>query len=81
MLGLSRLIRDERAKEAGDLAMTFAERNIASSYWSLRIAFGVVPVVAGLDKFTNLLTDWTMYLAPVVTAVGQLASIPPAICW
>ncbi|MFN2547839.1 MAG: DoxX family membrane protein [Myxococcales bacterium] len=31
---------------------------------TLRIVFGVVPIVAGLDKFTNLLTDWTHYLAP-----------------
>jgi uncharacterized membrane protein YphA (DoxX/SURF4 family) len=26
-----------------------------------------VPIVAGLDKFTHLLTDWSKYLAPVVT--------------
>ena len=32
---------------------------------TLRIVFGVVPIVAGLDKFSNLLTDWTHYLAPV----------------
>lgn len=38
-------------------------------YWMLRIAFGVVPIVAGLDKFTNLLTNWEQYLSPVV---GQL---------
>ena len=31
---------------------------------TLRIVFGVVPIVAGLDKFSNLLTDWTHYLAP-----------------
>jgi hypothetical protein len=30
----------------------------------LRITFGIVPIVAGLDKFTNLLTDWTQYLSP-----------------
>lgn len=28
----------------------------------LRITFGVVPIVAGLDKFTNLLTNWSDYL-------------------
>lgn len=38
-------------------------------YWMLKIAFGVVPIVAGLDKFTNLLTSWEQYLSPVV---GQL---------
>jgi uncharacterized membrane protein YphA (DoxX/SURF4 family) len=35
-------------------------------YWLLKLAFGAVPVVAGLDKFTNLLTDWDQYLSPFV---------------
>ena len=30
----------------------------------LRTAFTVAPILFGLDKFTNLLTDWTGYLAP-----------------
>ncbi|MBT2596814.1 hypothetical protein [Arthrobacter sp. ISL-72] len=38
----------------------------------LRTVFTVAPIVFGLDKFTNLLTDWTMYLAPVATAVVPL---------
>ena len=38
----------------------------------LRTVFTVAPVLFGLDKFTNLLTDWTMYLAPVVTDVAPL---------
>jgi uncharacterized membrane protein YphA (DoxX/SURF4 family) len=29
---------------------------------TLRITYGVVPIVAGLDKFTNLLTQWSDYL-------------------
>ena len=32
----------------------------------LRYTYSVVPIVAGLDKFTHLLTDWDKYLAPVV---------------
>ncbi len=28
----------------------------------LKFTFGVVPIVAGLDKFTNLLTNWVDYL-------------------
>lgn len=36
-------------------------------YWMLKIAFGAVPIVAGLDKFTNLLTSWEQYLSPVVS--------------
>jgi uncharacterized membrane protein YphA (DoxX/SURF4 family) len=38
----------------------------------LRTVFTVAPVIFGLDKFTNLLTDWTMYLAPTATAVVPL---------
>jgi uncharacterized membrane protein YphA (DoxX/SURF4 family) len=38
----------------------------------LRTVFTVAPVIFGLDKFTNLLTDWTMYLAPVATSVVPL---------
>ncbi len=41
------------------------ERNTVMAYRVLRVAYGVVPIVAGLDKFTNLLTDWRMYLSPL----------------
>jgi hypothetical protein len=36
------------------------------AYLALRIGFFVAPILFGLDKFTNLLTDWTTYLAPTV---------------
>jgi uncharacterized membrane protein YphA (DoxX/SURF4 family) len=39
------------------------------AYWALRITYGVVPIVAGLDKFTNLLADWSKYLSPVARDV------------
>ncbi|EMQ95483.1 Putative transmembrane protein [Xanthomarina gelatinilytica] len=29
----------------------------------LYYTFGIVPIVAGLDKFANILTDWTQYLS------------------
>src|SRR5256885_17048283 len=32
----------------------------------LRIGYGLVPIVAGADKFTNLLVDWDRYLSPKV---------------
>ena len=32
----------------------------------LRSAFVVAPILFGLDKFTDLLTDWQQYLAPTV---------------
>lgn len=36
------------------------------AYQILHFGFTVAPIIAGLDKFTNLLTDWTQYLAPFV---------------
>jgi uncharacterized membrane protein YphA (DoxX/SURF4 family) len=41
----------------------------------LRIVYGVVPIVAGLDKFFNFLTDWTRYLNPTF---GQLLPVRAA---
>lgn len=29
-----------------------------------RITYGILPIVAGADKFTDLLTHWSDYLAP-----------------
>ncbi|MBZ0099212.1 MAG: hypothetical protein K8F30_09015 [Taibaiella sp.] len=29
---------------------------------TLKLTYGLVPIVAGLDKFTNLLTNWPDYL-------------------
>ena len=44
------------------------------TWWTLRLTYGLVPIVAGLDKFTNLLTDWKQYLSPLATGLP----IPPA---
>ena len=30
----------------------------------LRLTYGLIPIVAAADKFTNLLTDWSHYLNP-----------------
>lgn len=29
----------------------------------LKFTFGLVPIIAGLDKFTNILTDWGQYIS------------------
>lgn len=39
------------------------------AYWVLRVTYGVIPIAAGLDKFTNLLVDWRMYLSPLAARV------------
>lgn len=35
----------------------------------LKLTFGIVPIVAGLDKFTNLLTNWEQYLNPGIAGI------------
>jgi uncharacterized membrane protein len=45
------------------------------AFVALRTVFTVAPIVFGLDKFANLLTDWPAYLAPwindIVPGSGQ----------
>jgi uncharacterized membrane protein YphA (DoxX/SURF4 family) len=43
------------------------------AWWALRIALGLVPILAGLDKFFNLLTNWEMYLNPLIPRILHLA--------
>ncbi|EHI11794.1 DoxX family membrane protein [Mycolicibacterium thermoresistibile] len=40
----------------------------------LRIGFTVLPIVMGLDKFTNVLTDWTGYLAPWIVSLSPFGA-------
>ena len=53
-------------------AGTLASAPERQAFLLLRTVFTVAPVIFGLDKFTNLLTDWTMYLAPIVTDLVPL---------
>ncbi|RZJ33480.1 MAG: DoxX family membrane protein [Flavobacterium sp.] len=39
-------------------------RAIRPTFNLLRLTFGLVPIVAGLDKFTDILADWEKYLHP-----------------
>ena len=55
----------ERAGFAGVLAADPSRQ----AYLLLRTAFTVAPIVFGLDKFANVLTDWTHYLAPVIDRI------------
>ncbi len=43
---------------------TDADALVRSVWWTLRVVFGVVPIVAGVDKFFDLLVDWDKYLSP-----------------
>ncbi len=45
------------------------DKHLDSAWWALRIGLGLAAFLAGLDKFFNLLTTWTMYLNPLATRV------------
>ncbi len=44
------------------------------AWWVLRIGLGVGPIVAGLDKFFNIITNWGMYLNPIVPRILHIQS-------
>jgi hypothetical protein len=48
---------------------------IHQAFRALQIGFIVAPILAGLDKFVGLLTDWTQYLWP---PFADLLGLTPA---
>jgi len=49
--------------------MTNFDDRLNISWWVLRIGLGVGPIITGIDKYFNKLTDWGMYLSPIVTRI------------
>ena len=47
---------------AQQAVMTNADKATAILKWT----YGLVPIVAGADKFMHILTDWDKYLAPAI---------------
>lgn len=48
---------------------TNLQQAIKPTFNLLKLTFGLVPIVAGLDKFTNLLTNWEQYINPSVAGM------------
>ena len=49
--------------------MTDSIKTTAQVQTILKLSYGIIPIVAGADKFTNLLTDWSHYLNPSVESI------------
>jgi uncharacterized membrane protein YphA (DoxX/SURF4 family) len=47
---------------------------IDQAWWALRLTYGLVAFLAGVDKFFNLLTNWEAYLAPAVSSTLPLSA-------
>ena len=41
-----------------------AEKHYSDVWWLLRLGLGGTTFLAGLDKFTDVMTDWDKYVAP-----------------
>lgn len=42
------------------------DNKLDTSWMALRYGIGLTAALAGLDKFFNLLTDWSVYVSPLV---------------
>jgi uncharacterized membrane protein HdeD (DUF308 family) len=48
---------------------TNLQQAIKPTFNLLKLTFGFVPIVAGADKFTNLLTHWEQYINPTLGGI------------
>lgn len=49
------------------------DEKLRTPFVALRWTYGLVPLLAGLDKFFNLLADWSSYLSPAVASLLPVA--------
>ena len=56
----------------GNLETVASVRPDYQAYQLLHIAFVIAPILAGIDKFFHLLTNWDMYLAPTVANLSPI---------
>ena len=40
-----------------------------AAWWALRLGLGAGPILAGIDKYFNILANWEMYLSPIATRI------------
>jgi hypothetical protein len=59
---------------AGEATTVRIDNPSYQAYQVLHIAFTVAPIVAGADKFFHFLTNWDLYLAPIVTNTLQIGA-------
>lgn len=55
-------------------SMSAFDSRLNVSWWALRIGVGLGPIIAGVDKYFNKLTDWGMYLSPLATKIVPVST-------
>jgi uncharacterized membrane protein YphA (DoxX/SURF4 family) len=57
------------------LSLAIKGNNVHQARWVLRILFGLLPILMGLDKFLNIAIDWSQYLNPSVANIIPVATV------
>src|SRR3954462_14314687 len=57
------------SNSVGSEEMKMRQTEVDQSWMAVRVTYGLVPLLAGLDKFFDLLTNWAQYLAPAIVNV------------
>jgi len=57
------------AAPAGTVSTRLRTDPAFQAFTLLRIGFTVAPILFGLDKFANVMVDWTVYLAPWINDI------------
>jgi hypothetical protein len=53
-----------------------SQQSLKQTFNLLKYTFVIVPIVAGADKFTNLLTHWERYINP---SIADLLPVPASV--
>ncbi len=51
------------------MTTTQSNQTVKSVFTLLKLTYGIIPIVAGLDKFTNILAQWDNYLQPGLASI------------
>jgi hypothetical protein len=50
------------------------DSRLNTAWWALKLGVGLGPIIAGVDKYSNKLADWGMYLNPLATKVVPVST-------
>lgn len=50
------------------------DKHLDRAWWVLKIGLGVGPIITGIDKYFDKLTDWGMYLSPLATDITHVSA-------
>ena len=62
-------ILSERETQTTPAVLAAPDRHPYQAFRILQLGFVVAPIVAGLDKFFNILVNWPMYASPIALRV------------